>query len=578
MATIYCSKATGNYAKIDFLDCTEEEAKVVEKHMYNWFSYFNEKKMFTWEYEQGRTDAVEHIYDAKKHLLPIGLLPMLKVRTKMFPNYKLAISEDIRALFTPKTPVTEEDIRKYAETLSMVNKEGKKITPYDHQVKLILRALNGRRISLMACTAAGKSLAMYIMSRYLLEKEHKKVLIITPSSALVEQLYSNFKDDYGWKEVDDYCTLIHGESKDKLTASDKQKLSDLNLGEEVMLKDITISTWQSLQNKPDKFFAVFGAIITDEAHGVRGIQLREILDKCVNAEDFKVGVSGTLPDNGLDAALIESALGRKEVVVRSYELIQKGVLSTLEIYGIRIPYPQDKAMYMCRQNYKTEFAVLTNNGSRKVVMDLLISSGYINTEQNTVILYKKKDTLEDMHQYLREKYPQFKYHVIIGEVSPLERDKMRGEVNSSKGNIIIATYGTMKQGVNIEFLHNLVFAEFSKSMYEVVQSIGRVIRFHKDKEIARVYDIFDDCSYTTRGGNTKENYSLKHYKTRLKYYKDDLFPVKEINLRGVFEGSITADPNKKNKPKKERKTTGRKKKETKAVPKFYAKNYTPQVW
>ena len=31
-----------------------------------------------------------------------------------------------------------------------------------------------------------------------------------------------------------------------------------------------------------------------------------------NAIDFKIGLSGTLPDEGLDAAWIEGALGRKE--------------------------------------------------------------------------------------------------------------------------------------------------------------------------------------------------------------------------------------------------------------------------
>ena len=74
-----------------------------------------------------------------------------------------------------------------------------------------------------------------------------------------------------------------------------------------MLKPVTISTWQSLQNKPDSFFNVFTAVIVDEAHGTRGAVLRDILDKCVNATDFKIGLSGTLPTEGLDAAWVEGA-------------------------------------------------------------------------------------------------------------------------------------------------------------------------------------------------------------------------------------------------------------------------------
>ena len=407
---------------------SKEEINSLNSFMYTGLSYFNDKARYSWEYEEGFIDAMEYIYDRKNQTLPIGLIPRLRdyIR-KSKPDVKIQVTESIRELYTsPKQNVDEEFLREFSKSLNLYNEvDNFEIVPYEHQLKLVSRAINGRRISLLACTSAGKSLSMCILSRYLLKYENKKILIVTPSSALVEQLYSDFRYEYGWKEAEDKCTLIHGDSRDKLSKRQKEKLSDLNLGEEVMLKDITISTWQSLQNKPAEFFKVFSAVLVDEAHGTRGEVLRNILDKCVNAVDFKIGVSGTLPDEGLDAAWIEGALGRKEIIVRTRELIDLGILTPIEIHAIKIPYDQSIRAFVNRQNYKTEYSLLTNNGSRKRVMELLINSNKITTAQNTVMLYKTKATLDEMHEYLQEAFPEFTYHIVKGEISATERDKMR---------------------------------------------------------------------------------------------------------------------------------------------------------
>lgn len=511
------------------------------------FSYFNDKKRYSWEYEEGWSDGVEYIYNKHTQILPIGLIPRaVRYLRDSKPKLKIKVSEEIRKIYSnPFGEVTREQISAYADSLNIYNRiENVPITPYAHQLKLIETALNRRRASLLACTSAGKSLSLYIGVRYLTEVEKKRnVLVVVPSSALVKQLFTDFRDDYGWEAARDHCTLIYGESEDKLNAKQKKALQELKLGEEVMLKEITISTWQSLQNKPESFFKVFDAVFVDEAHGTRGPVLRDILEHCVNATEFKVGLSGTLPDEGLDAAWIESGIGQKIEIVRLKELIALGILTAVEVHAIKIPYDYDLRPYICRQNYQSEYSLIANNGSRLAVMDLLIKAKKITTDENTVILYRNKDTLEEMHQYLKEHHPQFKYRVIQGEIGVDERDAIRKELESGGGHIIIATYGTMKQGVNIKLLHNLVFAEFSKSMYEVVQSIGRIVRPHKLKKLARVFDICDDASYTTRSrsggpGRLQLNYSMKHYETRKSYYAKDEIPIIELDMSGIYMGGI----------------------------------------
>jgi superfamily II DNA or RNA helicase len=101
----------------------------------------------------------------------------------------------------------------------------------------------------------------------------------------------------------------------------------------------------------------------------------------------------------------------------------------------------------------------------------------------------------------------------------------------------------MKQGVNIKLLHNLVMADPAKSVYMVMQSIGRIVRPHKDKKMAFVYDLVDDASYFTtprRGGppRLKYNYMMQHYETRKTYYAKDDIPVNEIRLDGIYEATV----------------------------------------
>jgi superfamily II DNA or RNA helicase len=76
----------------------------------------------------------------------------------------------------------------------------------------------------------------------------------------------------------------------------------------------------------------------------------------------------------------------------------------------------------------------------------------------------------------------------------------------------------------------------------VVQSIGRIVRPHKDKKMAYVYDLVDDASYEYIGRSgypvVKTNYMVKHYDIRRSYYDEDEIPVEEINFTGIYEAKI----------------------------------------
>ena len=90
----------------------------------------------------------------------------------------------------------------------------------------------------------------------------------------------------------------------------------------------------------------------------------------------------------------------------------------------------------------------------------------------------------------------------------------------------MASYGTFSTGINIKNLHNIIFASPSKSKIRILQSIGRQLRKHQDKEVAKLYDIGDDLQWKSR-----KNHTLKHFVERLKIYKVEQFDYKTIKIQ-----------------------------------------------
>ena len=146
-----------------------------------------------------------------------------------------------------KAPFFEfvEKVKDFVKSLKPKSK-GKELEVRDYQIDAIRCALSNHRGMLVSPTASGKSLIIYALIRfyhYLLKD--KKILILVPTTSLVEQMYSDFID-YGWN--DKYLHRIYqGHGKETT-------------------KPVIISTWQSIYNLPKKWFKDVGMIIGDEAH------------------------------------------------------------------------------------------------------------------------------------------------------------------------------------------------------------------------------------------------------------------------------------------------------------------------
>ena len=107
---------------------------------------------------------------------------------------------------------------------------------------------------------------------------------------------------------------------------------------------------------------------------------------------------------------------------------------------------------------------------------------------------------------------------LSGKDSIEEREKWRKECMKRKDLILIATYGIFKQGINIPNLKYIILAAPFKAKIRILQSIGRALRKHANKEKgARIYDLVDKTKFFKKYGDI-----------RIRYYDTEGFEVKEF--------------------------------------------------
>lgn len=436
-------------------------------------------------------------FEVRKKLFPIGLLPMFMSFVERF-NYKYKFNFDTKSL---STEIEEKELVSFYDNLF----KGTKYYPRDYQHDAIFRALKNKRGLLVLPTGSGKSICIYVIVRIMLGMD-KQVLLVVPNVSLVEQMYSDFQD-YGWKDLGKYCNKLYSKK-------------ELNLKNPVL-----ISTWQSIYNKKEQFFSRFGCLINDETHLSKSLSLRKIGQKCLNA-DFRIGTTGTLNQEKADKWNIYSILGPKLIEKISSELIDAGVLSKIVIANLIAKYPKHVIDKNKNRPYPEEVDTILEYKNRDKILNFIFD----NTPdgQNTMVLCHRIKHLKRVEEYLLKHLPdKYEIFVIYGQIEAQEREAIRKMMEEKENLVLVCTYQTVGTGINIKRLHQVIFYASYKSKIKVLQSLGRGLRKHATKTKLILWDIIDDLRWKKRTGKLGENHIFKHWKARMKYYKEQGF--KSVN-------------------------------------------------
>lgn len=85
--------------------------------------------------------------------------------------------------------------------------------------------------------------------------------------------------------------------------------------------------------------------------------------------------------------------------------------------------------------------------------------------------------------------------------------------------------GTLSTGVSINAIFNIIFTDSFKSEQIIIQSIGRGLRLHSDKDKVNIFDLVDIFD-----PNDLNNILYKHYLERKGFYIKRKYPYKEIKI------------------------------------------------
>ena len=463
----------------------------IEYELRDHFKFEVPNAKFMPQYRGRNWNGEIHLYDMRSKQIYVGLLDKVVSFCKQYGyTYHFEENKFFGDPFEVNEMISYEGVKDYMESISVHE-------PREYQVEGVYDALRHNRRLLISPTASGKSLMIYALSRYYVDNQ-KRILLVVPTTSLVEQMYKDF-EDYGW-DAESYCHKIY---------SGRDKNVD---------KPIIITTWQSIYKLERSWFEDFDVVIGDEAHLFKSKSLIQIMTKLHTAK-HRFGFTGTLDGTQTHKWVLEGLFGPSYKIVRTKELQEKGYLSKLDINCLILKHPPQKF-----EKYEDEIQYLItheqrNNFIKKLALDL---------KGNTLVLFSRVESHGAVlyEKINNDKQGERKVFFVHGGVDTEQRELVREITERENNAIIVASYGTFSTGINIKNLHNVIFASPSKSRIRNLQSIGRVLRKGKDKTKAVLYDIADDCSTKSR-----RNYTLNHFIERIKTYNEEKFNYEIITIQ-----------------------------------------------
>jgi len=465
----------------------------IEYELRDRFTFEVPNKKFMPQYRSRYWDGFVHLFNMKTKRIYVGLLDKIIAFCESSQyTYEFENNKFYGLPFEVNDFVSHGGVKDYMKSITSFK-------PRDYQIDAVYDALRYNRKLLISPTASGKSLMIYSIVRYFVGL-NKKILLVVPTTSLVEQMFKDFQD-YGW-DAENHCHRIYAGR------------------ERINTNEVTITTWQSVYQLDRKFFEEYNVVIGDEAHLFKSKSLVGIMDKLHHAK-YRYGFTGTLDGTQTHKWVLEGLFGPSYKVTQTKKLIDEGHLATLDIQCLVLKYKPQKF-----DTYEDEIQFLIGHEKR----NNLITNLALDLKGNTLILYSRVEThgavlFDKINKNASDKRKIFFVH---GGVDAEDREQVRSITEQENDAIIVASYGTFSTGINIKNLHNVIFASPSKSRIRNLQSIGRVLRKGKSKVKAKLYDIADDLSTRSR-----KNYTLNHFIERVKIYVQEQFnyEITSVNIK-----------------------------------------------
>ena len=374
----------------------------------------------------------------------------------------------------------------------------------DYQEEIVKKAFSIGRGTIVLATAGGKTLtaASLLTKIFLLHGSKFKCLYIVPDLGLVEQ---TCKDFASYNVPFSVC---------KWTGSNPIDSDTVNT------TNVIIANLGILQSKNTDLSWIedIDCLLVDEVHKIRkGNEVNKIIKRIKTSVRF--GFTGTMPENLIDQWNIIGKIGPIIYEKHSYELRLENYVSNVAVQILKLLYREDPfkdAVISSANLYREEQKFLMRNIFRNTVIGKLSCK----LTNNVLILVDFIEHGDILYHSIKELCPNKQVYFIRGEVEITEREKIRSLMEDRSDIVVVAISKIFSTGINIKNLHYIIFCCGGKAKIKIVQSIGRGLRLHKDKDKLIIFDIADEFKYSTA-----------HLEKRIALYEKEQikYSIKEVN-------------------------------------------------
>lgn len=462
------------------LSCDREILDMTRNH----FSYPNEGAYFA------RKKGYRFVADRKYAITPTGMFDFgLYNEIEKFLISKQFTEIEYSEAFSQRRNVSRID----SEELW----DGLKYSARYYQLDAVREALCNSCGTIIMATGAGKSLTQALLIENYYQKNPKdfKCLIIVPGLSLVNQLVGDFQE-YGvslsvspWtgeNELQDTQIIVCNSENLLAKFDDNPWIKDVDM----VIQDECHKVKKSMSLGKDK--KTNKKIITGK------------LTKCIQKikTTSKFGFTGTLSEDKGDRWKTIGTFGPIIYEKKSKELRDEKYLSDLRVHMLELNHGKVK-----RMSYQKEIEYLYENDRRNDKICKLAQG----LKGNVLIMVDRLEYGERLKSLISNSY------FVNGEMPVEERKEILNKMESCDDIVCIAMSSIFSTGINVKNLPNIIFTYGGKSFIRIIQSVGRGLRLHENKNKLIIIDVCDNVRY-----------SLRHAEERRRIYEKENIPFRVI--------------------------------------------------
>lgn len=329
-----------------------------------------------------------------------------------------------------------------------------KVNLYTFQANALKSWLaNGKRGTIVIPTGGGKT----FIALKAIELLKLPTIVLVTTAELVNQWKSRLKENLGI----DAGVLGAGESD---------------------IKDVTVAIYNSavrnIEELRDKFvFAVF-----DEAHHVPANTFKEVAFNL--KAPYRLALSATPFREDKNEKILFFSCGKIVYFAKFSEMLKENLVCPLQFYRIYVNMDvNEKTMYASidEQNLTEKLRVAYTTKEKYRALEQIVKK---EAESKMLIFTQYLDQAEEAHETIRRFIPSA---LLTGEVSTRNRRKIFERFKTGRIRAIVSTT-VLDEGIDVPDADVAIILSGSGSVRQLIQRIGRVIRFREGK-IAKVYEI-----------------------------------------------------------------------------------------